>query len=133
MNNSKFVLKFNSLVKASLLAWVIVLPAFGASEGEDGSVSLHRYVVELQDPPLALYRGGELSVTSTLLAPTSPDVTREPRLNVRSSESRAYLAFLTERQRAFEAELQILLGRVPVITHRLFNNFLKGVELNNFF
>ncbi|MBT8039152.1 MAG: S8 family serine peptidase [Gammaproteobacteria bacterium] len=104
-----------------------------APGSERSTASYQRFVVELLDPPLALYEGQELSVDGPRgprrMAATAPEVTREPRLNVRSPESRAYTSYLKERQEAFLAEAEALLGRKPEVTHS-YQNATNGLAIH---
>lgn len=120
------------------LALAIVLnasPAF-ARKGAESSLSLQRYVIELQDPPLARYEGQKLSVPDRnggeRLYATSPRATGERKLNMRSPAALAYLDFVADRQREFEQEVSALLGRTikPVYQYRVASNGL-AVDLSS--
>jgi subtilisin family serine protease len=78
-------------------------------DSDRGLVSL---IIELDDEPLAAYRGHIAG-----LAPTHRESTGAMRLDVRTSASQMYLSYLAQQQRAFEA---MLLGAVPSaqIIHR---------------
>ena len=101
---------------AALLALILLAAADRALARDDGGDGLdyRRYVVELIDPPLALYDGGKLSVEDDngpmRMAATAPEVTGESKLNLRSAASMAYLEFLAARQ----ADFQFDLGVFPV-------------------
>ncbi|MEE4219053.1 MAG: S8 family serine peptidase, partial [Xanthomonadales bacterium] len=114
-------LAFQLFVAACLVLAVVFQPVL-AREAESDSVAYQRYVVELLDPPLALYDGGELSVDGDRgpkrMAATAPQSTGEKRLDVRSPESLAYLGFLGERQAEFAREMEVLLGRMPAVSYR---------------
>jgi subtilisin family serine protease len=77
--------------------------------GDSGLVSV---IVQLEDDPLAAYRGHLVG-----LAPTHRESTGSPRLDARSNASQAYLTYLAQQHRAFEA---VLLGAIPTaqIIHR---------------
>ncbi|MEJ2401695.1 MAG: S8 family serine peptidase [Xanthomonadales bacterium] len=104
------------------LAMVLGLNSAWAKSGADATAEIRRYVITLQDPPLAAYTGGELSDPGPQgplrLAATAPESTGEKRLNVRSPESLAYLAYLEKRHAELTAELEALLGRTLEIPHR---------------
>ncbi|SDS20549.1 S8 family serine peptidase [Jiangella sp. DSM 45060] len=76
--------------------------ALVATEGEGTGL----WVVELAEPSLATYTGD-----ATGLAPTSPQVTGAPRLDVDAPASRAYLAHLEDRQDDLRAGIDDALGR----------------------
>ena len=107
---------------ALALALVVVGADAWAKAVANDSTEVRRYVVELQDPPLAVYDGGDLSVDGPRgplrLAATAPESTGERRLNARSPASRAYLAFLEERHADFVAAVEELLGRPVEVPHR---------------
>ena len=119
---------------AALLA-LILLPAADralARDNEGDGLDYRRYVIELIDPPLALYDGGELSVEDDngpmRMAATAPEVTGESKLNLRSAASMAYLEFLAARQADFAAEVRLLLGRDPDVSYR-YRNATNGLAL----
>ena len=58
-----------------------------------GAIGSELYIVELADAPLATYRGGVEG-----LAPTSPAVTGETKLNAKSSASESYMAYLADQR-----------------------------------
>ena len=60
------------------------------------------YIVQLNDPPLALYSGGIQG-----LAATAPSVTGETKLDMDSAASRAYREYLTARQDSVLAALGV--------------------------
>jgi len=59
-----------------------------------------RAIVQLEDPPLASYKGGISG-----LRPTSPAATGMGKLDVNSLESRAYVTHLAGKRAAFRSEL----------------------------
>ncbi|MCH5378100.1 MAG: S8 family serine peptidase, partial [Planctomycetes bacterium] len=93
-----------------------------AKSAGNGSTEFRRYIVELQDPPLAVYDGGDLSVDGPSgplrMAATAPESTGEKRLNARSPASRAYLAYLAERHAEAVSEIESVLGRKLVVPNR---------------
>ena len=71
------------------------------------------YIVQLAEPPLALYAGGIAG-----LAPTMPAALGTKRLNPSSPASVAYLNHLASRQNAFKSALDLALGRSVSVTFR---------------
>lgn len=67
---------------------------------------LGRYVVQLSDPPLASYRGGIAGLPAT-----NPGTIGQRKLDPSSPASKAYLAYLAQRQSAFEVSLTKTLAR----------------------
>jgi minor extracellular serine protease Vpr len=63
------------------------------------------YIVQLQDPPLALYEGGVAGLSAT-----RPSVLGQERLDLQSDRARDYGAFLQQRQSEFVNQLQ---ARIP--------------------
>jgi minor extracellular serine protease Vpr len=63
------------------------------------------YIVQLQDPPLALYEGGVAGLSAT-----RPSVLGQERLDLQSDRVRDYGAFLQQRQSEFVNQLQ---ARIP--------------------
>ncbi|RMG89400.1 MAG: DUF11 domain-containing protein [Chloroflexi bacterium] len=82
-----------------------------------------RYIVQLQDEPLATYRGGTQG-----LAATSPRVTGRRKLDVNSAESMAYRAYLAERQTAVLDALMARLGHEVKILAR-YDVVFNGMSL----
>ena len=105
-----------------MVAALIVAPHAQATSPTGDATAIGRYVVELQDPPLAAYDGTELLDAGPRgplrMAATAPEITGEKRLNVRSPASMAYLAYLEERHAEFTDELRTVLGRSVEIPHR---------------
>lgn len=80
-----------------------------AATGKDGMVGV---IVQLQDAPLAAYKGGIAG-----LAATDATVTGEKKLNVRSERSKAYLEYMTQRIQAAERGIHAVAPQARV-THR---------------
>lgn len=70
-----------------------------------------RYIVELDDPALANYRGGISG-----LAPTNPQRTRK--LNAESAPSRAYRDYLAQKQNDALAQIRAETGRSVQVIYR---------------
>ncbi|MCP3868996.1 MAG: S8 family serine peptidase, partial [Gammaproteobacteria bacterium] len=89
-----------------------------------------RYIVILDDPPLASYDGRLLSTperntASTILPATANLFTGASKLDVESPASIQYLRFLDERLKSFQAEAALNLGRKLKPSHR-YRNALNG-------
>ena len=115
---SRFYVAALALAFASMLC----VPTAWSKSAQDETAEIRRYIVQLQDPPLAAYDGGELSEAGPRgplrLAATAPESTGEKRLNVRSPASLEYLAYLEDRHEQLVAELQAALGREVDVPHR---------------
>ena len=89
-----------------MVAALIVAPHAQAKSPTGDATEIGRYVVQLQDPPLAAYDGTELFDAGPRgplrMAATAPEITGEKRLNVRSPASMAYLAYLEDRRPDWE-------------------------------
>ncbi|MBN1921454.1 MAG: S8 family serine peptidase [Anaerolineae bacterium] len=72
------------------------------------------YIVQLEGAPLASYRGGVRGLQAT-----SPAVTGESKLDVKSAASQAYLDYLAEQQDQFLTSLQQTLGRSAAVQRTL--------------
>jgi uncharacterized repeat protein (TIGR01451 family) len=82
-----------------------------------------RYIVLLEDPPLASYRGGIQD-----LAPTNPRTLGRVKLDSKSAASRAYLGYLDEVHVAALAVIETTIGRPPEVVHR-YRHALNGFAL----
>ena len=96
----------------SLLALALCMslgshPLFAASDAAGSPSGL--YIVEFSEAPLATYDGGVESLAATR---------SDTKLDSRSPESRAYLAYLDGRQAAHLAEISTKLGRSPRVAFR---------------
>jgi subtilisin family serine protease len=117
-----------SLVCVALLTMLLGPQSVDARGGSGSPAALQRYVIELQDPPLAAYDGRQLSVLrrnkDKRLVPTAIHHTGKRKLNVHSPEARAYLGFITERHEDFNHEASRLLQRAiaPIHQYRLATN-----------
>ncbi len=76
-------------------------PADAAPASQAQGAHPHRLIVELNDPPLAAYRGGVAGIA----APTRAKVNGRERLSLDGSAERAYLAHLDRAQQDFVAAL----------------------------
>ena len=79
----------------SLLVW-----PHPSLASEPDAPAATRYIVQLADPPLALYRGEIAGYAATSL-----EATGQRKLDVEAAPSRAYLAYLDARQTDFRAAL----------------------------
>ena len=119
----------------TVLAFAMAAPSVHAKGGTpDAEVS--RYIIELQDPPVALYDGRELSdkgvASHRQMAATALASTGDTRLNPRSSASLAYRQHLAETRVEFLEQVRLLLGRQvePLFEYDLATNGL-AVELTH--
>lgn len=79
------------------------------------------YIVQLVDPPLALYEGGIAG-----LAPTNPAARGETKLDAQTAASRAYLDYLDQERRQTIAAAERRLGRTLEIAYEY------AITLNGF-
>ncbi len=116
---------FNVVVCAVILAVLLVSqPVLAKSESiATADNERQRYIVVLQDPPLAAYDGRELQTPerdtdSIRLQPTANRLTGARKLDVNSEHSKKYLEFLGQRFQSFSGEAALRLGRRLNTTHR---------------
>jgi hypothetical protein len=81
------------------------------------------WLVALAEPSLATYKGGRSG-----LAATSPQVTGERALDVRSARSRAYLEHLATHQADVMAQIERALGRTPQVAYS-YRNVVNGMAV----
>ena len=120
------------VLSAVLLAGLLAqAPLFAKSAATVAAKSgKQRYIILLQDPPLAAYDGRvlmtpERDADSTRLPATANAFTGEHKLDVRSSRSRQYLQFLDERFEHFRGTAALKLGRQLNTTQR-YRNAING-------
>ncbi len=82
---------------------------------------LARYIIVLQEPALANYKGGIPG-----LAPTSIEATGDNKLNVQSAASRAYVQYLEGKQAQFVTSLERDMGRTLAVAYR-FQHAVNGL------
>src|SRR5688500_11046433 len=99
------------LVLFGLVALVGLVVSSPSATSAPAAESMH--LVQLAEPPLALYGGGIAG-----LAPTMPAARGETRLNPASVASAAYLGHLSSRQNAVKAAMDAALGRSVAVTFR---------------
>jgi subtilisin family serine protease len=75
-------------------------------DGAVGSAKTGRYIVRLEEQPLALYRGNIVGLDAT-----HPGTRGERRLDVGSQASVAYVDYLRSRQATVLAQAEVALGR----------------------
>ena len=121
----KFLTGLMSLV---LLAVLSVQPlVFAKSQVSTPSKNdRQRYIVILDDPPLAAYDGRALdtperNTNTTRLRATAGRLTTKGKLDINSTESQQYLRFLDERFESFHGEVLLRLGRQLKSVHRYRN------------
>jgi len=114
-----------------LAALFLAAPVFAKSSAEPAAGSdQQRYIVILDDPPLAAYDGRiihtpELEMDLTRLQATANRFTGARKLDVNSPGSKRYLKFLDQRFASFRGESALRLGRQLLPTHR-YRNALNG-------
>jgi len=91
---------------------------------------IQRYIVILDDQPLATYDGRIMSTPekdngSSRLSATASSYTGAPKLDVNAPRSKQYLQFLDERFKHFRGEALLRLGRQLKPVHR-YRNALNG-------
>ena len=85
--------------------------------------AIDTYIITLDNPALATFRGGIRD-----LAPTSTELTGARRVDVNSTASQAYLAFLAEKRTEFLQRVEEKLGRVPEVGY-IYDVVLNGLTL----
>lgn len=112
------------LVTVVLTVLSLQTPALAKGEKTGGvGTERQRYIVVLDDPPLAAYDGRELQtperdLDSIRLQPTANRHTGARKLDVNSENSRRYLEFLDQRLESIRGEAALRLGRQLNTTHR---------------
>ena len=111
---------YRSLAGLVLLAALITAQAVSARSPEVSPDRQQRYIIELQDPPLALYAGRQLAVSGGLESTdaSSTKSARGAKLDLRAAANRDYLEFIAGRQEAFRQSAGALLGRQLQAVHR---------------
>lgn len=105
-----------------LLTLLLGLQSVNARQGVASTDDRQRYIIELQDPPLAAYRGQVLSALAgdkgivPQLAFDSKS--RGSKLNVNSPDALVYLEYIADRHREFKAEVSLKLGRSVQAIHQ---------------
>jgi subtilisin family serine protease len=108
--------------------WLALPLSAAARESDAAPAPVHRYIVQLQDPPLARYDGRELADSGRnapdRLEATAPQFTGSSKLNMASPATRSYLGYLENTQERFRQESAVMLGRRvdPVYTYRVATN-----------
>lgn len=106
-------------------------PVFTAEKGITG---VQRYIVQLDEPPVASYRGGISGLKATspaVAAGTSKDLKRgsaRRKLNARSPEANAYRRYLQTRQAQFRNRVTSVLGFRPKLV-RQYKYSLNGMTM----
>ena len=121
----KFLTGLMSLVLLAVLS--VQPPVFAKSQVSTPSKNhRQRYIVILDDPPLAAYDGRALdtperNTNTTRLRATAGRLTTKGKLDINSTESQQYLRFLDERFESFHGEVLLRLGRQLKSVHRYRN------------
>ncbi|HLF31916.1 MAG TPA: S8 family serine peptidase, partial [Xanthomonadales bacterium] len=124
----------------SRLKWTAILLAAVTASGVTAQSKppavggLQRYVIQFHDAPLASFQGGkpagaELVAVERTFEATSPLVTREFKLDVRSPRSQAYLRYLDSTHEAFRLDAAVLLGHT-VAPLQVYRNALNGMAVD---
>lgn len=102
------------LLLSSLLTLSLTATGRAATDQADASPA-QRYIIHLQSPPAALFEGfaGATDARKRALAPTHPATAGKARLQVASSEVKAYRSFLADERAAFTQSAGRVLGREP--------------------
>jgi len=115
----------------ALLAMTLAAPVDARSKTASGAgSSTQRYIVILEDPPLAAYDGRAITTpgrnVDTMQFPaTANRFTGARKLDVNAPVSKKYLKFLDERFEKFRGESALRLGRQLKTLHR-YRNALNG-------
>ena len=129
----KFFTGLMSLVLLTVLS--IQPPVFAKSQVSTlNKNDRQRYIVILDDPPLAAYDGRlldtpERHTNTTRLRATAGRLTVKGKLDVNSTEAQQYLRFLDERFESFRGEALLRLGRQLKPVHR-YRNATNGFATN---
>ena len=116
---------------AVLTALILATPVFAKSTAEPAPGSdKQRYIIILDDPPLAAYDGRimhtpEREMDLTRFQATANHFTGARKLDVNSPDSKKYLRFLDDRFESVRGESLLRLGRQLRATHR-YRNALNG-------
>ena len=116
---------FTALTSLVLLAVLSVqAPVFAkGSKAPAGKHERQRYIIMLNDPPLAAYDGRRLDTPErgdavTQLSATAGRFNAKGKLDVKSAASQQYLEFLDDRFKSFRGEALLRLGRQLPAVHR---------------
>ena len=128
----KSLRRIYSITLVALLLSVMQGAALAKSAGGAAPTAGGRFIVTLQDPPAALYRGEDLFVEGRngplRMAATAPPVTGKRRFNIHEPNVRDYLEYLAQRRSDFLAEAAVVLGREVVVTHE-YRNATNGLAI----
>ena len=103
-----------AMVDIATSAIDVLTDTTGDSSTEDSSSPwLDYYIVQLTAPPLAAYEGGIAGLKAT-----SPEVTRESRLNLDSPNAQVYRAYLGRQQEQALTEISETIGHEVDVLHR---------------
>lgn len=108
-------LRISRMTCHALVLLLALLPAIGAARPAAGQADEQIYIIQLQDPPLAVYDGRALSAPladgRSSLKATQADKRGQGRLDTKSAESLAYLDYLENRHQSFQLEASVALAR----------------------
>ena len=107
--------KTGRCVAIGLVAVLAVLPFSASARPPEGGSAERSYIIELQDPAVAAYRGGPLSVpTDSGVQSMAPAISKSAgrhKLDAKAAETREYKQFLDARHDTFELEASVMLSR----------------------
>jgi uncharacterized repeat protein (TIGR01451 family) len=111
LNKEKFMQKRLSQtvcypLSVIFLIFLLYFPHTAHSKSDDDDASL--YIIQLTDPPLSKYQGGISG-----LSPTSLRNSGKSRLDIRSSESKAYREYLSNKREQVKSSMEDVLGHIP--------------------
>ncbi|MDX1557070.1 MAG: S8 family serine peptidase, partial [Xanthomonadales bacterium] len=116
----------------SMAALLALAPLLVIGRPLEDDARARTYIVELQDPPLAVYDGRAVSVPldsgQESLTATSPKARGKTKLDTDSAPSRAYLEYLGDRHQAFLMEASISLSR-NLRADRTYRNAINGMAV----
>lgn len=117
-------IKFFVVVCVCLLLFegtAAISPVLATPNPDENAPRPEVYIVQLREPPLAIYQGGIANLPATSLRSTGAH-----KLNIYTEESKRYRLYLVERQQLLHQAAEQRLGHaIPVIYHYtiVFNGF----------
>lgn len=106
----------HNLARTIVILSIVMIAVFAISivaSANDSQKELALHVIQLEDPPLASYRGGVEG-----LAPTNPSVLGDLKVNVNSPASVAYKQYLLNVQGVVVENMERVLSRPVQVEHR---------------
>jgi len=114
------------LFKSVLACLMLALIAMSAAQNvlargiDNSGKQLQRYIIEFQDPPLALYSGRQTQAANQLQSTgaIAHKGSEAAKLDMQAAPNRNYLEFIAGRQEDFAQEAGAMLGRKLKAVHR---------------